>query len=178
MGRRAPIPMQPLQILRVIENVRGFSGHLGSFHLRPSLAANRGGFTLIELVIVIAIIGILSSLAIPKFLDLSAGAKISATKAGLGSLRAALAIKYASSATGGATATYPATMTSADFSGSELPKNGLSTNSGVNPLAATVGGTTTHATLGFWYVTATTDMNTYGRAGAYTSSTATDTSAY
>ena len=44
------------------------------------------GFTLIELVIVIAIIGILSAVAIPKFIDLTSNAKIAATTAIAGAL--------------------------------------------------------------------------------------------
>ena len=171
---------------QLIENLAAWLSDMNNFRMIRRLITNCSAsfssakaFTLIELVIVIAIIGILSSLAIPKFLDMSAAAKIAATKAGLGSVRAALAIKYASSATGGATASYPATLTTADFAGAESPKNGLTGNAGVNPLAVTVSGTTTHATLGFWYVSDNTNAAGHaGRAGAYTSSTSTDTSAY
>jgi MSHA pilin protein MshA len=53
------------------------------------------GFTLIELVIVIAIIGILSAVAIPKFINLSASAQTSATNAVAGALAAANASNYA-----------------------------------------------------------------------------------
>ena len=137
----------------------------------------RRAFTLIELVMVIAIIGILASLAVPKFLDLSSAAKISATKAGLGSLRSVLAIKYASSATGGVTASYPGSLTTADFAGSENPKNALNGTTGISALAATVAGTITNSGAGFWFVSLSSDTN-YGKAGAYSSTSTTDTSSY
>lgn len=53
------------------------------------------GFTLIELVIVIAIIGILSAVAIPKFINLSSNAQTAATQAIAGALSAANASNYA-----------------------------------------------------------------------------------
>ncbi|MBN1621943.1 MAG: type II secretion system protein [Endomicrobiales bacterium] len=52
------------------------------------------GFTLIELMIVVAIIGILSAIAIPKFADLIRKSNEGATKGNLGALRSALSIYY------------------------------------------------------------------------------------
>jgi prepilin-type N-terminal cleavage/methylation domain-containing protein len=55
----------------------------------------RKGFTLIELMIVVAIIGILAAVAIPKFADLIRRSSEGATRGNLGALRSALNVYYA-----------------------------------------------------------------------------------
>lgn len=54
----------------------------------------RTGFTLIELMIVVAIIGILAAIAIPKFADLIRKSQEGATKGSLSTLRTAIRIYY------------------------------------------------------------------------------------
>lgn len=57
--------------------------------------ARHSGFTLIELVIVIVILGILAAAALPRFSDLSTDARISAVNGLAGSLRSAASIAHA-----------------------------------------------------------------------------------
>jgi prepilin-type N-terminal cleavage/methylation domain-containing protein len=64
------------------------------------------GFTLIELMIVVAIIGILAAIAIPKFASLIRKSGEGASKGNLGAIRSALSIYY-----GDMEGQYPQAMT-------------------------------------------------------------------
>ena len=65
------------------------------------------GFTLIELIMIIVILGILSAVAVPKYFDLQASAKVAAEKGVVGGVRAGIYTYFAQNKT------YPATLDSA-----------------------------------------------------------------
>jgi prepilin-type N-terminal cleavage/methylation domain-containing protein len=56
------------------------------------------GFTLVELMIVVAVIGILAGIAVPRYMDFVTRAKEGATKGNLGAIRSAVNIYYADNA--------------------------------------------------------------------------------
>jgi MSHA pilin protein MshA len=58
-------------------------------------SVKQGGFTLIELVVVITILGILAAFAIPRFASLEVEARRASTQALEGSLRSAAALAHA-----------------------------------------------------------------------------------
>jgi len=116
---------------------------------------NQKGFTLIELIVIIVIIGILAAVAIPRYVDLTNQAMDGTARGILGALRSANTILYAERIFGGGT-----TYTIGNIVGSAQIQGVGASATGANTFSCVIGNSTYTFTLNGTTVTVPTNPQT------------------
>jgi MSHA pilin protein MshA len=72
--------------------------------VKVNRSTRQHGFTLIELILVIVILGVLAAVAVPRFIDLSSEAEVASVRAQAGALTSASSMNFAAFKAGRSTA--------------------------------------------------------------------------